>query len=285
MKKIVCLLLFAVMLIVLSAGALAAQPRVNDEAGLLEDGEIEKLERKLEKVFEDHDFELAILTAESTRGKSVEAFADDYYDENGYGYGLERDGALIVVSMAERDVYISTAGSGQRIFTDYGIDYVLDDVAGYLSDGDYYRAFNAFIEDSEELLEQAEGGEAYDIDNPIDGYEQEEYYSGSYQERSKGSRVAGKLIPAAIVSFLISLLVVGGMKRKMNTAVKHEDARDYVRPGSFVLTRQRDTFLYCNVTRVRRQTDDDRGGRGGHGGSSIHFSSSGISHGGGGRKF
>ncbi len=275
-KKIICLLLFAVMLLVFAAGAGAERSLVIDEAGLLSENEVRRLEEKIEEIRDEYDFELVVLTVESTGGKRAEAFADDYYDDNGFGYGLDHDGALILVSMEERDLYISTAGSGQRIFTDYGIDYVLDDVAEYLSDGDYYRAFRAFLEDSEELIRQDGRGEAYDVGNPIEGYGQ--------PERSKSSRVAGKLVPSAIISFIISLISVGVMKKKMNTAVKNRDAREYVRPGSFVLTRERDTYLYSNVTMVRRQTNDSN--RGGHGGgSSTHFSSSGVSHGGGGRKF
>lgn len=263
-KKIICLLLLAALLLLLSAGALAARTRVIDEAGLLTESEKEKLEEKIKEIYDEYDFELAILTVEGMGGKSAEAFADDYYDDHGYGYGMDHDGALVLVDMGERDLYISTGGKGQWVFTDNDIDAVLDDMADYLSSGNYYRSFAVFVSDSEKLLEEYDGGQTV---------------------RNSGSNPAKKLIPAAIISFLISLLVVAGMKRKMNTAVKNQNARDYVRPGSFVLTRERDTYLYSNVTMVRRQTNDSNRGGGHGGGSSTHFSSSGVSHGGGGRKF
>ena len=41
-------------------------------------------------------------------GKTAEAYADDYYDYNGYGYGENDDGLLLLVSMGEREWAITT---------------------------------------------------------------------------------------------------------------------------------------------------------------------------------
>ena len=35
---------------------------------------------------------LAVVTVNSLEGKTAEAYADDYYDYNGYGYGENDDG-------------------------------------------------------------------------------------------------------------------------------------------------------------------------------------------------
>ena len=54
--------------------------------------------------------------------------------------------------------------------------------------------------------------------------------------------------------------------------------KDYVRSGSMVVTGSYDNFLFNNVTRVARPKNTSSG-------SSTHTSSSGRTHGGGGKKF
>ncbi len=61
----------------------------------------------------------------STDGKDINSYADDYFDENGYGIGSQYDGALFILDYIGREMAISTSGYGITVFTDYGIDYVL----------------------------------------------------------------------------------------------------------------------------------------------------------------
>ena len=54
-KKIICLLLFAVMLLVFAAGAGAERSLVIDEAGLLSENEVRRLEEKIEEIRDEYD--------------------------------------------------------------------------------------------------------------------------------------------------------------------------------------------------------------------------------------
>ena len=74
------------------------------------------------------------------------AYADDFYDYNGYGYGDSRDGILLLISMEERDWRISTCGYGITVFTDAGQEYISDKFLPYLSDGDYSEAFTKYAD-------------------------------------------------------------------------------------------------------------------------------------------
>ena len=106
--------------------------RLQDDAALLSSDEYNEVLSRLDELCERQSFDVVIHTTEDMDGySSVVAYADDYYDYNGYGYGEDRDGIILVVAMNTRDLYISTCGFGITAFTDYGIDTLLDDVKGY----------------------------------------------------------------------------------------------------------------------------------------------------------
>ena len=275
MKKVLSLIIVLALAVTLFVTAFAEgehPSRLVDDAGLLTESEFSLLEEKFNSLSEELNFDIVVVTVDGLDGKSPMDFADDYYDYNGYGYGANHDGCLFLISMEERDWYISTTGYGITAITDYGIDYIESAVVPYLSSGDYYGAFNEFAETVVDFVVEARNGSAYDIDNTIDGY--------NPNERSTGDKIKTVLICIA-AGLIISLIVTFGIKRSYTKAVHfNRDARNYLVPGSLNMTGSYDNFLYSNVTKVRIQSESSSGG-----GSSTHVSSSGTSHGGGGGKF
>ncbi|MBO4452830.1 MAG: TPM domain-containing protein, partial [Clostridia bacterium] len=81
------------------------------------------------------------------------------------------------------------------------------------------------------------------------------------------------------VGLVIALIVVTSMKKKLTSVQYVNQANNYIRPGSMVVTGSNEVYLYSNVTRTVRQSSSSSGGGG------SHTSSSGASHGGGGGKF
>ena len=73
-------------------------------------------------------------------------YADDFYDYNGYGYGDSNDGLILIVVMDTSDWWISTCGKAIKTFTDAGIEYIGEQIVPYLSNGDYYGAFDKFAD-------------------------------------------------------------------------------------------------------------------------------------------
>ena len=233
-------------------------PLVVDDADLLTDSEEITLLAQLEEISQRLAFDVVVVTTESTGTKSVAAYADDFYDYNGYGYGADADGILLLISMAERDWYISTCGYGITAFTDEGIQYIGDEINGDLGDGNYAAAFERFGELCDEFVQDAYNGNVY-----------------VPRKKLPWTRIPISLLIGAVIA-LIPLLV---MKGKLKSVRHQAAASNYVRQGSFQLTQQRDIYLYRNVS--RRAKPKNNGG----GGSSTHRSSSGRSHGGGGGKF
>ncbi len=244
--------------------------RLQDDAALLSSDEYNEVLSRLDEISERQSFDVVIHTTEDMDGySSVVAYADDYYDYNGYGYGEDRDGIILVVAMNTRDLYISTCGFGITAFTDYGIDTLLDDVKGYFSDGDYYGGFCSFISEADEYITSAKNGSPYDIN---DG----DYY---YSSERSGFFNFTWLMASLIMGLVCALIIVGTMKAQLKTVRPALAAGSYVRKDSIKVKSERDIYLYRNVSRTEIVRESSSGG------SSTHVSSSGTTHGGGGTKF
>ena len=258
-------------------------PRVIDNAGLLDTDEAAKLEERIAGIREKYSFDVVILTENSIGSKTPAAYAEDYYDLNGFGEGAGHDGVLLLLNMGERDWMITATGYGESVFTDYGIQNAGEEIVGYLGEGDYYQAFDRFLDVTVEYIEAADAGEPVDDENFYDDYYN--YYNDGYGSRSSSGHdyfLTGGVI--LIVSLIIAFAVTGGMKSKMRTVVPQRTAQNYV--AGFDLRNQQDMFLYSNVARTLKSSDSGSGGgRSGGSSSSSHYGSSGTSHRSGGGKF
>lgn len=244
-------------------------PRLVDWADLLSDDEETVLSDKLDEISERQQVDIVVLTVDSLGGESVAGYADDFYDYKGYGYGADYDGILFLISMEERDWYISTYGYGITALTDAGMDYMSEEFLPYLSDGEYAAAFSVFADLCDDYITQAREGIPYD--------------AGNVPKEPFG--FVSHLVIDLVIAFVISLIVTGIMKGQLKTVHSRSEADSYVTDGGLRLSRRNDLFLYRNVTRRERPKESSSGSSHRSGGSSTHRSSSGRSHGGRGGKF
>lgn len=249
-------------------------PRLVDEADLLSDSEESELSGMLDEISERQQVDIVVVTVDSMGGASAMAFADDFYDEEGYGFGDEQDGILLLVSMGERDWYISTAGYGITAVTDAGREYISGIFVEDLSAGSYMEAFTGFAKLCDDFITQAKTGEPYDVDN----MPQEPF--GVFD-----------IVLAFGIAFIIALIVTGIMRWQLKTVYSQSAADNYIKQDSMQLTKKDDLLLYKHVERKKRpeKTSSDSPSSSGRsnstGGSRTHTSSSGKKHGGGGGKF
>lgn len=240
--------------------------RLQDLADLLSEEEEQTILASLDEVSERQKLEIVIVTTNTLEGKDVVVYADDFYDECNFGYGPDKDGILLLISMEDRDCYISTCGYGITAFTDAGIERIRLKMTNDLSEGDYAAAFETFIQSCDEFIHQARTDKPYDVDN--------------LPEHSMAT--FWHLLFSIPVGLIIAACTVMGMEKKMKNVRFQPSAKSYVREGSLNVTQEQDVFLYHTVTKVERPKDNDSGSGGG---SSTHTSSSGQTHGGGGGKF
>lgn len=242
--------------------------RLIDDADLLTDEEETELLNTLDEVSERQAVDVVVVTADALNGRTAEQTADDLYDYCGYGFGEERDGLLFLISMEERDWHISTRGYAITAFTDAGLDFLSEQFLTDLSDGYYASAFATYAQWCDDYITQAKTGEPYDVDNL--------------------PRLPFSIFGAALLSFgpafLIALIATGIMKSKLKSVHGESRGDDYIREGSFKLSKQEDLFLYKEVSRRLKPKDPPKSDSS-SGGSTTHKSSSGATHGGRGGKF
>lgn len=243
------LLLFAAFL--LPAAVLASSgTRIIDNANLLTADQEERLQERVQKAIDRMGMDLVILTIDDADGKTSMAYADDYYDSNGYGTGTDKSGALILIDMDNRQIWVSTTGKMIEKISDRDIDTIIDSGYSDLKEGDYYSC----------LMKCTASLEKYG---------------------------RGKYISAA--EWLLSVAVAAACGAAACIAVhsaykfkKVHDIYPYRENSTVDLPVKEDRFVNTVVTTHRIPTSN---GGGGSGGGSTHMGSSGTSHGGGGRGF
>ena len=171
----------------------AATSRLDDDAGLLSLSEEKEIAELLDEISQRHEMDIVVVvTADSLDGLSPMEYADDYYDYGGYG----EDGILLLVSIADNDWYVSTAGYGITAITDAGLTYMSKRFVPYLSEGEYGKAFETFAQLCDEFITQAKTGDPYDTHNlPKDPF------------------AAGvNLVIALVIGLVVALIATGIMK-------------------------------------------------------------------------
>jgi len=181
-------------------------------------------------------------------------------------------------------VVVTTNDTGYKSTMDYADDAF--DYGGYGADGVLY-----LIDMDNRELWISTTGKAMDqisddsIDSMLDeifGYVSQEDYFGSAMAFADlcvdycSFDLVSTLLISLVVGFVIALIVTGIMKGQLNNVQAKAGAADYMKPGSLNITEARDLFLYRHIDRRAKPKDS---------GSSSHTSSSGRSHGGGGRSF
>ncbi len=276
-KKILAILAVMALVLCFTVPAFAEGQRLVDHSYLLSESDAEMFNAALDEFYDELGVDVVIHTTDSFYGQSAQDYADDFYDQNGYG----PDGVALVLNMVDREFWISTAGEGIQAFTDYGIDLCSDKLVTYLQNDDITGAFKEFVNTAYNYIQAEREG------NPVD---QIVYPEPVPVEKHIGfTDIIIRIIGAFVVAFLISLAITAGMKSGMKSVITQHNANVYVEGKNVKLTRSADSFLYNNIVVVPlpRNNNNSRGGMGGGrpGGSSVHISSGGVSHGGGGRRF
>lgn len=266
MKKIKYIALLLLITLIFSVPVFSAgKQRLVDQDQLLSTEEAEELTSILDKISEKQQFDLVVVTTPSLDGMSAEAYADEFYDSHGYGYGSEQDGALLLLAMNEREYYISTKGYGMTAYTIAGMEYMEDKFVPKLSDGEYFEAFATFANLSDNYITEAKNGTPYDTGH-----------------LPKGKRPFG---PYALFSALIAAVVsfISGSSKKaaLKSVTPQNYANHYVSNNH--MTNTQDVFLFHNIVRTPRPKQEDH--KSGGSGSGAHVSSNGSLHGGHGGKF
>lgn len=270
-------------------GAVSGQPRVFDQAGLFSETEIIQLEEKIAQCRKSTKMDVVIVSAYADGERSAEEYADDYYDYGGFGVGKKASGVLLLYYMdgpgqPGGECYISTAGTMINMLTDERIESILDDVYGDLGNRDFAGAAEHFLEDVKAYVKEGVESGQYTYDR--DTGEIVRYHSIRLYE------VAIAVVIAGILAGSVCLDIKKRYAMKQSSREVSNSLQAYRADCAFCFSVAGDKMVnkYVRSVPIPRNTSSGSGGRGHSGSSSagrstIHTSSSGRSHGGGGRRF
>lgn len=235
-KRFFSFLLMLIFMLSLAIPVGASSVDVYDWAELLTDAERSSLEDQAQAISDEYDIDVVILTVDTLDGKSSDSYAEDFYDDNGYG----DDGVLLLISMEDRDWCILLNGYADKVVNyDKLEEALLDD----LSAGYYYDAFDSYLTALEDCLHDA-------------------------SDVSSGSGNSGvNILISIVIGLVVAAVAILIMRSGMNTAKAQSGAAEYIKAGSYHLTQRQDIFLYSRVTKTAKPQNNGSSRSGGGSGS------------------
>ena len=222
---------------------------VLDMAGLLDYDQWRTLEERAAELAAQYGCGVYTVTVEdyADYGADIESVIEDAYHQLELGEGSERDGILLLLSMAERDFATFVYGEqAEYAFNPYGLGQLKDCFLDNFADNDWYGGFSDYLEECGAYLSLAESG------NPV--------------QASPWGGVAA----AVVISMLIALVICLRLKGKMKSVRRKAEANAYVATGGLTLTGRQDLYTYTTETRrstKSKDSDSFKGDSGGHGNS------------------
>ena len=225
-----------------------------DAADLLTDSEEEDLYRRIMDIYELYDFDVTILTINNLPyySSSTETFCDSYEEID-----ISRDGIVFTINMDadnygyDRGYSSSPRNSGLAAFNNAAFTRINDDVVPLLTSGDYFDAFNTYLDLTSDFLEAYQSGKPYS--NPIP---------------TSDFILWVILAPLAGALIISGLIVYGALAAQMKTAVIQTEAKEFMKQDSLNLTIKTDTFIRESETRRYDPPKSSSSSGGGGGGSS-----------------
>ena len=193
--------------------------RLIDRAGLLSAQEGAEIAALLDQVSEKHGVDVVIVTESTLGGKDMVAYADDFYDDNGYA----EDGILLLYCPNESVRYISTCGKAIDWFDGDNFSTLTEAIKPCFESFAYAEAFTTYAETCDEIIED--------------------------ETAFPWLIVVIAVLLGVVLSALIPMNVLKGELKSVRAKAA---ATDYVRSGSMNLTQDKDIFLYHTVTRTEK---------------------------------
>ena len=136
---------------------------VNDWADLLSPGEEEALERKLDAESDSTSTQIAVLTINELNGYDIAQLSFKIGDAWGIGGPSQDNGALILVSKNDREVFIATGKGMEGTVTDVLAKRIIESIiVPDFKDGSYYKGLD---EGTEAIIKLASGQFTDEISN------------------------------------------------------------------------------------------------------------------------
>ena len=240
-KRILCSLLALLTLLALAVCASASEPQlynITDAAGLLTDEQALQLEKQAAETAAKYGVGVYIVTVDDYRDiNSSGVYPATYgvYHTYTMGEGAERNGIMLLLSMADRDFGLFRYGErAEYAFTAYGLKQLEESFLPQFGQGDWYDGFTGFLKACGLYLAQAAAG------TPV--------------QKSP----LGAIGLVVLASLLIAAVVVLILRGQMKSVRKAAAANAYL-TGALKLTQNNDVFTHRTETRRKIERNSSSG--------------------------
>ena len=286
-KRIACRVLLAAFALLLAFPVLSLaddRPMVVDLAELYTDSEEAQMAEIITRIRAKYQIDMVVLTTydvpEAYGDDSVTVrYADEWYEQNGYGIGDDLAGALLITDMTNRFNYISTCG----VMIDYMSDSRIEEVLDAWDEQVEYSQGRAMIAE----LNAVEGILAKGIE---EGHFRYDDVTGERLPGLYNKLTGGEAAVAGIAGLAAGGAVAGAINRRYK--LKYSTYRyNSEENAGLQLTEDNAVLIGQHVTHTKIVSENKTGSgglggfSGGGRGSGVHISSGGHSHGGGGHHF
>ena len=212
-----------------------------DNSDLLTFDEWEKLEARAADISQRHGCGVYVAFVDDFTeygyGNDVYKTTYQLYHANELGMGENRDGIIILLSMAERDYAMFVYGTyAETAFNSYGQEKLEKAFLGNFKEDDWYGGVSNYLSTCDEYLTRADAGK------PV--------------RESPALLIAIAVVASCLLSGAICLF----LKRSMKTVHQKVEANEYVAPGGLQLSKQYDRYTHTTETRSKINNDSDSGG-------------------------
>ena len=254
-KRAAMLSLAMLLLIVCTVSAFAApqlplsndgQMRLMDDAGLLTDKEQAQLTERGRKIALETGFIVLVKTTMDTQGKEIRRYLADEYERLGYNDSLPA--VMLCIDMGGRSLAVVTTDAYVDYFPVAKTDAMVDDIAPYLTSGDYVGGIECFLEEAHDTIHH-------------------------YGVKPVGTIVLVSFVSGAVVAALVVGCMIYLHPRISSSKIS---ATAYLQGGRVQMNRQEDRFAHTFTT-SRKIPKNNGGSSGGHFSSSSGGSYSGSS--------
>ncbi len=224
--------------------ALSNGERLYDGADIFSAEEEKEIAKRLDEVTDKYKVEFVIATVATVGDYSATEYAKQYYDDGKYGIGDDRSGVFLFITMDDgaggRAYRIHTRGLAETAISESEQIDIGEDVASYLSDGNYADSAELFIDKCE-----------YQINGEINGFP---------------FKFGRNLIISLVIGLVSAFIVTGLWKGQLKSVRQQSGAANYTKQGSFNVTFSNDFFLYRTVSSVKKPENKSSSSSSGGGG-------------------
>jgi len=237
-SKVFLVLIIAFILFLFPIKGLAQTKQfVYDEANILSNKEINHLEEQAVKSAKKRGINFYILTTDGEHDIDIEEYMASFVDER-----LPEENVILVgIDLKHSDVMIMGFGKGKERLDNERATMVREEITPYLSDGEFYKAFNRFILTAENYVKYRPGVNPNNI----------------------LLKTTWQLLFATLLGGIITFISVRNVAPKDTTTLA-----TYQRDELTKVIRKKDRFIRRTVSKQYRPRNNNQGGRGGGGGMS-----------------